>query len=187
MSTPEPSATQQPAPAPAPAPAPTAPTRRHRRALLGAALGVAATAAVAATPVTTAARTVSVQGGTGPTGPTGPRGATGEVGPRGATGPTGPQTNVLLGLAMPTSSYSFVTGATAVHVTLGCPDGTIAVGSHYMDIPRYWTIQNNYNPDFPPGPRWVFTASGDALDYQHHPIEFAPVCLPAVMVAAVTT
>lgn len=164
---------------------PTPGARRHRRALLGAALGVAATAAVA--PIATSARTISVQGGTGPTGPTGPQGVTGEPGPRGATGPTGPQTDVLIGLAMPQSTYYLVTGESGIHVTLGCPSGTVAVGAHYIDVPRLWTIQNNYNPDVPPGPRWIFTASGVSLEYQHFPIEFAPVCLPAAVVVLATS
>lgn len=147
-----------------------------------------------------AARTTLVQGATGPTGPagpagaTGPRGATGPTGPRGVTGPAGangatvpagPQSDTVVGVSMPLATYPLVTGTTGIAATLNCPDGTVAISANHLNLPSSWTIHDNYNPDTPPGERWIFNASGlpfggTGFDYL---VELRPVCLPATATA----
>lgn len=141
-------------PQPAPEQSPT--VRRHRRALLGAALGVAATAAVA--PIAASARTVSVQGATGPTGPAGPRGATGATGapgargatgapgiagPGGATGAAGPTGTMIPNLTYVAAVNNILPGSDSVMLQFFCPEGSFAISPVWTNFPDGWYLANS--------------------------------------------
>ena len=113
-------------------------TRRNRRALLGAAVGVGATALVA--PAASARSTV--QGRTGPPGPTGatgPRGVTGAIGAPGATGGAVPTLTTV-------STERFVSDGTGVYHAMSCPEpDMIAFSVGWKNLPPDWLAWRQYN------------------------------------------
>lgn len=104
--------------------------RRDRRALLGAALGAAATIAIA--PIAASARTVTVQGFTGTIG------ATGATGPVGATGGAVPQLTV-------TEVERFAANGTGFYLTLYCPEpDMIPFSFGWKNLPPDWMAWRQY-------------------------------------------
>ena len=193
-----PTLTQSPSPAGDHTPAAHGqPPRRHRRALLGLALGTAAAALV----VPTASAGVVVQGATGPTGPSGPTGptgprgvtgptgatgkgatgaigATGSTGATGGTGPAGPTGAGVLAITAALATGTIDVGFASLTLDITCPTGTIAFSPGHSGLRPAWMLAGSKNSAYPPANVWRMYFEGPPIVGDQAYIEAYAMCAP---------